>query len=252
MYEDEILHWRFGAESKDAKLAWLVGKQIPDYMRVNTPGVLWFKLQAALEELPLALQAFILRDEQGNEVEVNGRKGPLGVHPDIQSWRNLAVIGRSETELKEIVGSASKRIEKSIQDQLSGQRSPRIPDFEHPEVLLQRARHRLILVLGVQELISYLINPKQRDGIFFASTYYESDAARSHFYVGDDGRIKFTPPRLVQLLEGVEAARIRECPICFKFFWAGRKDMIGCSTRCSNAYRMRKYRKQFYVKAEKR
>lgn len=248
MYQEEILRWKFGKESKAAKMAWLLGTQISDDTRTNTPSLLWFELQISLREMPIPLQAFVLRDEQGNEVEHNGKVMPFGVDPDSQSLHNLAVIRKEESELKKIIEDASKRIDKSIEDQLSGKRMSQIPDFDHPQGVLERVRQRLILVLGIQELVSYLIQPHRRDEMFFASTYYHSDAARSHFYVDKEGIVRFTPPPVVRLLEGVEAARIKECPICFKIFWAGRKDMRCCTTRCANTFRMRKFRQQYYVK----
>jgi predicted RNA-binding Zn ribbon-like protein len=92
------------------------------------------------------------------------------------------------------------------------------------------------------------MHPEKRNDLFFAAIYYQSDAARSHFYTDKDGKIRFTPPSIVQLLEGIEAARIRECPVCYKIFWAGRRDMGCCSTQCSHTQRQRKYRERYLEK----
>ncbi len=247
LFEEEILHWQFGADSKEARFAQYLGKEIPEEWRANTPSLLWLKLQAVGQELPLALQAFVLHDEQGNKVEHEGQHLAVGVHPDLQSWRNISLIRESESELQRIVEEASNRIAKSIEDRLSGKRIPRMPDFDDPEELLERARHRLILLFGIQELLSYLMHPDRRDDLFFANTYYQSDAARSHFYIDSDCKIKFTPPTLVGVLEGIEATRIKECSFCFNFFWAGRSDMSCCSTRCGNAQRMRRHRERWGI-----
>jgi hypothetical protein len=247
-YEREILDWQFGTESAFAKIARWIEKPVSDEWSVNSPQLLWVMLQAMLSELPIPLQAFVLHDEQGNEVEFEGEVGKHEIHPDLQSLRNLLIIEKSEHELKRVVQEASDRIDKSIEDEASGNRLSQIPDFDYSVGLLERARQRLILVLGLQELFSYLMHPEKRNDFLFADIYYQSDAARSHFYTDNNGKIRFTPPRIVGFLEGIEALRIKECPICFKFFWAGRRDMRCCSTQCANALRMREYRKRYYVK----
>ena len=249
---EDILYWEFDRPNRYAALAFLNGQEIGQVARINTPSLLWSKLRALLTEFPLQLQAFVLRDEQRNEAEMEGERTPLGVHPDLQSWLNAALLSESEGRLKDIIREASDRIEKCIEDELSGTRPPRIPDFDAPEGVLERARHRLILILGIQELFSYLLNPEHVIDLFFATRYYHSDAARAHFYIDEKDRIQFAPPRLVALLEGVDANRIRECPVCYRFFWAGRKDMTCCTTRCSGARRMRKFRDQWGITKQSR
>jgi hypothetical protein len=44
------------------------------------------------------------------------------------------------------------------------------------------------------------------------------------------------------VLDGVEAARLRQCPICRRFFYALRKDKKACSKRCNAARRVRDWR----------
>jgi len=43
-------------------------------------------------------------------------------------------------------------------------------------------------------------------------------------------------------LEGVEVVRLRQCPICSRFFYALRKDQKACSKRCNAARRERDWR----------
>jgi hypothetical protein len=43
-------------------------------------------------------------------------------------------------------------------------------------------------------------------------------------------------------LEGVEAIRVRQCPVCSRFFYAFRKDQKACSKRCNSARRVRDWR----------
>jgi hypothetical protein len=43
-------------------------------------------------------------------------------------------------------------------------------------------------------------------------------------------------------LEGVEAARVRQCPVCKRFFFALRQDQKACSKPCNAARRVRDWR----------
>lgn len=43
-------------------------------------------------------------------------------------------------------------------------------------------------------------------------------------------------------VNGVDATRIRECEVCKCIFWAGRKTQKGCSARCGDVIRKRRYR----------
>ena len=56
-------------------------------------------------------------------------------------------------------------------------------------------------------------------------------------------------PLLFQVLEGVEAERIRQCPVCEKLFWAGRLDQPACGARCANILRGRLHRRRVTEKA---
>lgn len=67
--------------------------------------------------------------------------------------------------------------------------------------------------------------------------------------IDEKGKIILTPSRLLQTLEGVEADRIRKCPICARFFWAGRMNQPCCGKACANVRRVRKHRE---VEAYKR
>jgi hypothetical protein len=47
--------------------------------------------------------------------------------------------------------------------------------------------------------------------------------------------------QFIRSLIGRDAARIRECPICFRIFWARRSDQPCCSARCNNLRRQKKF-----------
>jgi hypothetical protein len=67
-------------------------------------------------------------------------------------------------------------------------------------------------------------------------------------YTNDRGELIFNIPPLIKILQGVEAARVRRCPICDLIFWAARTDKPCCSTRCAKARRRRHSRKKHRVK----
>lgn len=245
LYEDQILHWRWGEESHLAKLGRWLEKEVAEKGKFNTPYLLWVFLYAALEELPLALKIFILHDRQGEKVEYDGQLMPLGVDPAQQAWLNLHLIKKSHDELIELGLKAVERIEAKIEEEEAGKLIHSIPDLDSPTQLLSRVRERLILAFGVQDLLSCLIYPEKNLNLFYGSMYYYSSASTSHFYLNKEGKISFTPSPLAELLEGIEAVRVRECPVCYKYFWAGRKDMRGCSPQCSHTLRQRKFRERY-------
>lgn len=45
--------------------------------------------------------------------------------------------------------------------------------------------------------------------------------------------------------DDIEAARIRECAACNRIFWAGRITQKGCSARCGDIIRKRRYRERY-------
>jgi hypothetical protein len=61
----------------------------------------------------------------------------------------------------------------------------------------------------------------------------------------DKGRQLLTHGPLIEALLGVDIRRIRECPICGNFYWAGRIDQPGCSGKCTGTLRTRRWRNNY-------
>jgi hypothetical protein len=229
----------------------------PEAWLGDNPAALWEKLRIVLAELPLTLRAFILRDEQGLIGNIN---------PDLQCRANFEVLWRTEAEQSEMVDVAVNRIEEAfseeraavtLSDKVAHNVRPRRADQSHnvaAKELVLRIRQRLIFVLAAQELISCLTHREPQYQLLLRGVSRLPDATQADLYIVPEGKDKGTlavsPPALYERLLGVEAARIRECPICFRFFWAGRKDKIGCSKRCSAAKRMREQRKKWGINEE--
>jgi len=74
------------------------------------------------------------------------------------------------------------------------------------------------------------------------------DEADTPLALASDGQGRITERRSTLLdnlratLIGVEHARIRQCPICEKIYWAERKDQPTCSKRCNSVRRSRIHR----------
>ena len=63
--------------------------------------------------------------------------------------------------------------------------------------------------------------------------------------INADGRIQPLLGMFFRIIEGVEAARIRKCPVCGAIFWAGRIDKPSCSRRCGKILRTREWRERY-------
>jgi len=63
--------------------------------------------------------------------------------------------------------------------------------------------------------------------------------------INEQGLIEIQKDSFTEAVEGVEAARIRECEACSRIFWAGRIDQRGCSLRCNDILRKRRYRARY-------
>jgi hypothetical protein len=60
--------------------------------------------------------------------------------------------------------------------------------------------------------------------------------------IADHGVLKVEVSPLFKMLDGIEADRIRVCPICQNLYWAGRRDKSACSGQCSGTFRQRRLR----------
>jgi hypothetical protein len=58
----------------------------------------------------------------------------------------------------------------------------------------------------------------------------------------EKGRIRLRPAAFLSAFEGVEVERIRKCPVCGLFFWAGRLNKSACAEPCARVLRQRKLR----------
>jgi hypothetical protein len=105
-----------------------------------------------------------------------------------------------------------------------------------------------------------------RPGMIEVFMAHELRAPRSwikrdvHLALDAQAGITLQSSDLFNVIEGIDATRVRQCPQCGLLFWAGRIDQPACSKKCVNAWRNKRWRaryKQNYIqqrcgKAEKK
>jgi hypothetical protein len=66
--------------------------------------------------------------------------------------------------------------------------------------------------------------------------------------IGDDGCWRPAESDILQVFDGIDANRLRECRKCWRIFWVSRLDKdggpFGCSDRCNNALYQRTSRER--------
>lgn len=197
-----------------------------------------YYLGRAVEKLPAELQAFV---KPGNELLKQGAKPWLEI---IGAWLYNFALGGS-----------------------GGLMFPETEDPWFTEGEVESMRQRYLFLFAVREILKEtsracvsLDEAGRRLSLLHTYSTHSSSALaqvknlRSQLYVSSEETREGTHklavyyPLLFRVLEGVEAERIRECPICEKLFWAGRLDQTACSTRCANVRRGRIHREKYHKK----
>ncbi len=229
----------------------------------SSSSELYRKLLWLLDGLPIELQAYVFRDGQGEVSEF----GPIQSGEWIELERNFAVLHVAKPELEAIVQDTKNRILRAMELE---SRSPVTHlDAFHSETvkiaggeyfvwssseLISRARNRLLFLFAARETLSALPKPDAWLRVLRLNDSPLSVGAHARIYIAqsgeDKGKLVVHSPVLYKRLEGIEAARIRECPICARIFWAGRKDKFCCSDKCLAAQRSREYRKAYKEKCD--
>lgn len=250
---------RSSSQTEISKFGWYLDMQISGEATNDLKSEL-SRFRHAIEDLPKVLVAFILQDHQGEIFNIDDHPTPTYLDSDLQTERNFEVLSKSETEINQIIQNSLQRLMGSIEMKKG---SPTTADFFGTIAvgetqffvvplteLLERARQRMFFVLAVQETLSCLTHPDAWIQILHYRRFSRlSDTTQGKLYIAQQGenkgRLAFRPPVLYASLAGIEAARIRECQICYDLFWAGRKDMRCCSKKCAHVLRQREYREEY-------
>jgi predicted nucleic acid-binding Zn ribbon protein len=215
----------------------------------------WWSLRRCIDELPLVLQAFVLKEDNGLILESGY---PFADFEHWQIYRNMEILDLPESALREAISLAQLRIDKEI-ELVKEKRSQddgdlRIMMYQRLEVgssmfrewgpknLYTRARQRYSFVFAAEEILDALISNDPRNSLETARYIEESGASiRSQLYV-KDGIVQLHPPILFDFVMDVQVSRIRKCRVCKNYFWAGRKDKTLCSEKCAATHRKRQER----------
>jgi len=206
-------------------------------------GSSWSDLRRLIQTLGLELQAFCLNDgleTKGKEYFSAAEEAlrvqfeeiidkQLELDPDWQIVFNLWLRGETEAELKSLVEIGLARIDEEIKEDPS-------------RWWVSKVRQRVLLALSIRQLIDCMAHPENLRDANSTDLFDQSQWAWARFRI-KDGKVDFHLSVLIAILEGIPVERVRECPICLKYFWAGRINMRCCSTRHATALRMREYRK---------
>lgn len=99
--------------------------------------------------------------------------------------------------------------------------------------------HRYKIQLMAEEISR---NPKNEDGRFIILQSSNHQTYVAHYEILG-GKITFQTDNVYKALEGADPDKLRLCKRCNRIFWAGRKDKMGCSTKCNQTLRQQKRRK---------
>lgn len=78
--------------------------------------------------------------------------------------------------------------------------------------------------------------------------YFDKHFPLVDLALDDEGKFILKHHKILEAIEGVEAFRIRQCPICQRIYWAGRLDQLACSKQCNQTRRARAWRKSYSTK----
>lgn len=118
----------------------------------------------------------------------------------------------------------------------------------------ESSRPHLVAILGALDRYSDFCSTRER--LRQIARYFKKDAPawRKFFHgsirintslrMGLGGTVEVNLDSFVETVQGLEAERIRECPVCQRIFWAHPISKMSCSPRCRNLHNVRQHRAQ--------
>lgn len=157
----------------------------------------------ATQHLPIALRDYVWRGEwKGSSFKVN----PYTIHPDIVT----AITGKKSKHPVQIF-------------------MPLLPGAFRRYAKVWDAHEKL------RGIARYSIDPMERWKLWRLGKYA---TVTTSIFIDEQGMVRERKSLFSEVIEGqdIESARIRECPICKRIFWAGRKDAQQCgAAKCKSA-----------------
>lgn len=113
----------------------------------------------------------------------------------------------------------------------------RLANEDREQVLAQSSEfdqsHRYSEIVAVVRIVRAIAQSKDKRPLW---------NFQASISVDENGQLRLSHNPAFEALDGVEAARIQECPVCLKVFWASPLNKKTCDQNCSNALRNRIYR----------
>jgi hypothetical protein len=78
-----------------------------------------------------------------------------------------------------------------------------------------------------------------------SDSFWQSLSLLSNIMIDKSGIIRVGLDEFSRAIDGVEARRLRECEVCGYIFWARRVTQYGCTTKCANTLRVRRWREGY-------
>ncbi len=116
----------------------------------------------------------------------------------------------------------------------------------------ESSRPHLVAILGaldryrefrqVREKLRLIARHFKKDTPQWSKFFHGSIGISTTLRMGHGGKLEIHLDHFVETVQGLEAERIRECPVCQRIFWAHPISKMSCSTRCRNLFNVRKHR----------
>lgn len=107
----------------------------------------------------------------------------------------------------------------------------------HKYEKFREAREKLLEIISLRTQV-------QPDALRRAVAHWMGLDVASHLYLDSDGILQLSVDSFAETVRGLQADRIRDCPVCGRIFWADRSDKSCCSEPCSNVFNTRRSRKR--------
>lgn len=79
----------------------------------------------------------------------------------------------------------------------------------------------------------------------FGLLFFYRVPVHASLHIKNDGAVNISLDSFAEAINGIDAARIRECNDCQRIFWAKWKDQSCCSKECANRYHVRQHREKY-------
>lgn len=174
-----------------------------------------------------------------------------GSERDFSAWFGGAIVKRGKNTSFEGASSEIQNIVTTFRDILDSLPSE-FKNYISARVQGENEVLDLMQIIGAYSgfiegrerlrLILHRANPDRERKITSHIHFGKAPGVLGMLSVDNDGFFRIVIDDLFKELDGEEAHRVRDCKVCGHIFWAGRITQKCCSPRCSNTFRVHRYR----------